>query len=81
MDDKINNLIIWKLLDDNKMLLNDNYQLIEEIYVLEDMMDSMEAYYDVLVNELQEDIDKKDQYIKILENTIKNNQWYNNNVD
>ena len=44
MDDKINNLIIWKLLDDNKMLLNDNYQLIEEIYVLEDMMDSMEAY-------------------------------------
>lgn len=81
MDDKINNLIIWKLLDDNKMLLNDNYQLIEEIYVLEDMMDSMEAYYDVLVSELQEDIDKKDQYIKILENTIKNNQWYNNNVD
>ena len=81
MDDKINNLIIWKLLDDNIMLLNVNYQFIEEIYVLEDMMDSMEAYYDVLVNELQEDIDKKDQYIKILENTIKNNQWYNNNVD
>ena len=81
MDDKINNLIIWKLLDDNKMLWDDNFQLIEEMYVLEDMIDSMEAYYDVLVSELQEDIDKKDQYIKILENTIKNNQWYNNNVD
>lgn len=81
MDDKINNLIIWKLLDDNKMLLDDNFQLVEEIYVLEDMMDSMEAYYDVLISELQEDNDKKDQYIKILENTIKNNQWYNNNVE
>lgn len=81
MDDKINNLIIWKLLDDNKMLYDDNLQLVEEIYVLEDMMDSMEAYYDVLVSELQEDNDKKDQYIKILENTIKNNQWYNNNVE
>lgn len=81
MDDKINNLIIWKLLDDNKMLWNDNFQLTEELYVLEDMMDSMEAYYDVLVSELQEDIDKKDKYIKILENAIKNNQWYNNNVD
>ena len=81
MNDKINNLIIWKLLDDNKMLWDDNFQLIEEMYVLEDMIDSMEAYYDVLVSELQEDIDKKDQYIKILENTIKNNQWYNNNVD
>lgn len=81
MNDKINTLIIWKLLDDNKMLWDDNFQLIEEMYVIEDMMDSMEAYYDVLVSELQEDIDKKDQYIKILENTIKNNQWYNNNVD
>lgn len=81
MDDKINNLIIWKLIDDNKMLLDDNFQLVEEIYVLEDMMDSMEAYYDVLVSELQEDNDKKDQYIKILENMIKNNQWCNNNVD
>ena len=81
MNEKINNLIIWKLLEDNKVLLDDNFQLVEEIDLLEDMMDSMEAYYDVLVSELQEDNDKKDQYIKILENTIKNNQWYNNNVD
>jgi hypothetical protein len=81
MNDKINTLIIWKLLEDNKVLWDDNFQLVEEIDLLEGMMDSMEAYYDVLVSELQEDNDKKDQYIKSLENMIKNNQRYNNNVE
>lgn len=81
MNDKINNLIIWKLLEDNKVLWDDNFQLVEEIDLLEGMMDSMEAYYDVLVSELQEENDKKDQYIKSLENMIKNNQRYNNNVE
>jgi hypothetical protein len=80
-DDRINNLIIWKLLEDNKILWDDNFQLVEEIDLLEGMMDSMEAYYDVLVGELQEENDKKDQYIKSLENMIKNNQRYNNNVE
>jgi uncharacterized FlgJ-related protein len=80
-DDRINNLIIWKLLEDNKTLWDDNFQLVEEIDLLEGMMDSMEAYYDVLVGELQEENDKKDQYIKSLENMIKNNQRYNNNVE
>lgn len=81
MNDKINTLIIWKLLEDNKVLWDDNFQLVEEIDLLEGMMDSMEAYYDVLVSELQEENDKKDQYIKSLENIIKNNQRYNNNVE
>jgi hypothetical protein len=81
MNDKINTLIIWKLLEDNKVLWDDNFQLVEEIDLLEGMMDSMEAYYDVLVSELQEENDKKDQYIKSLENMIKNNQRYNNNVE
>ena len=74
MNDKIYNLIIWILLEDNKVLWDDNFQLVEEIDLLEGMMDSMEAYYDVLVSELQEENDKKDQYIKSLENMIKNNQ-------
>lgn len=81
MNDRINTLIIWKLLEDNKTLWDDNFQLVEEIDLLEGMMDSMEAYYDVLVGELQEENDKKDQYIKSLENMIKNNQRYNNNVE
>lgn len=81
MNDKIDTLIIWKLLEDNKVLWDDNFQLVEEIDLLESMMDSMEAYYDVLVSELQEENDKKDQYIKSLENMIKNNQRYNNNVE
>jgi hypothetical protein len=41
MDDRINNLIIWKLLDDNKILWDDNFQLIEELDMLEGMIDSM----------------------------------------
>jgi hypothetical protein len=81
MDDRINNLIIWKLLDDNKILWDDNFQLIEELDMLEGMIDSMEAYYDLMIGELQEEIDKKDQYIKCLEDMIKNNHRYNNNVE
>lgn len=81
MDERINNLIIWKLLDDNKILWVDNFQLVEEIDMLEGMIDSMEAYYDLMFSELQEEIDKKDQYIKCLEDMIKNNHRYNNNVE
>ena len=45
-NDRINNLIIWKLLEDNKTLWDDNFQLVEEMDMLENMMDSMEACYD-----------------------------------
>jgi hypothetical protein len=34
-----------------------------------------------MIGELQEEIDKKDQYIKCLEDMIKNNHRYNNNVE
>lgn len=71
MDDRINNLIIWKLLEDNKILWDDNFQLVAELDMLEGMIDSMESYYDLMFGELQEEIDKKDQYIKSLEDMIR----------
>ena len=39
--------------------------------MLENMLDSMEACYDVMIGELQEENDRKDQYIKSLEDMIR----------
>lgn len=70
-NERIDKLIIWKLLEDNKILWDDNFQLVEELDMLESMLDSMEACYDVMIGELQEENDRKDQYIKSLEDMIR----------
>lgn len=66
-NERIDKFIIWKLLEDNKTLWDDNFQLVEELDMLESMMDSMEACFDMMICELQEECEQKDVLIKELE--------------
>ena len=43
-NERIDKLIIWKLLEDNKVLWDDNFQLVEELDMLES---SIQRYKDI----------------------------------
>lgn len=66
-NERVDKLIIWKLLEDNKALWEDNCILLEQIDLLENMLDMLEAQYDVMIGEMQEECEAKDRLIEDLQ--------------
>lgn len=66
-NERIDKLIIWKLLEDNKTLWDDNFILVEQLDLLENMVDILESQYDVMIGEMQEECEAKDRLIKELQ--------------